>query len=101
MRALGPQRGTANMSRHLCTTTIKAAQDVLFIPAVHTYSLSLHPHPVGISTPNMSSILPMNGHPISSRGCGKKIGPVPGYIAAQHAGTGFDSGWLGAVLFVR
>ncbi|KAK0456995.1 hypothetical protein EV421DRAFT_1755889 [Armillaria borealis] len=40
-----------------------------------THSLSLHPHPVGISTPNMLFILPMNGRPISSRGCGKKIGP--------------------------
>ncbi|SJL03077.1 uncharacterized protein ARMOST_06422 [Armillaria ostoyae] len=58
--------------------SLKATQDVHFIPAVHAHTLSLHPrqhrsYPPAISTPNTSSTLPTDGRPISLRRCGKRL----------------------------
>ncbi|KAK0440839.1 FAD dependent oxidoreductase [Armillaria borealis] len=59
--------GAVHPYRLVTGNTIAPAQDVLFIPAVHAHSLSLHPlttsfiRPAVISAPNISSMLLMDG----------------------------------------
>ncbi len=66
--------GTSMSAGH--RNPIAAAQDVLDVPAVHTHSspsmTTSSTHPATISAPNMSTTLPIDRHPTSSRRCGKR-----------------------------